>query len=609
MELNRQAILNGTPSKMIKSAYEKTIANYSKVASLEFYNLYSTQDLYTIYNNSRYIFAEPYRGLGFFVHAVTSVQHLDRIMVEYTKLLDYFAEYKDKMEEIQKTEYQNDINYIQEFITDLEPILALKAMLQVDSDNYNNETLNSDCGIVDELYGYLYKVDGVIGREEDDKSEEFEYMLNQMEELLFQIDNLCYLPDIICIFTRRFETSVSLYKYIKDIYVSNPTTLEDYCRDVYISNIIRRLMLSTKMRRHIEYCPHEQLRLKLMEIAYTPDETLMSKLKEKTISSDTVVYAGTQNAVNDIFFGEDLNESLYKDGNEEIKKNIIATESAILSVVSDFMTYDLIIEGAESDINVESGLLQFYNESEGSDYHRYNLKSQVNDIISDKALAIYEDGIDFNHEDNKPKATITNKDKDDAKDDTKDKDKDNSEVDKKSKPVKPKMSLNRKIQEKAIDADIEAKKKGATMKKAKQEVKNTATALGKIPAGIVNSAKNTINVWDNMDDKRRKDYISKPGNRKKIFRVLRIGLTYYVTAITTPLLTISYFIYRSFSKEKDIRIRNELCHELEAEIKICEEKANDANSQGDNKKKYELIRIKDKLEAELVRVRANSSYI
>ena len=190
MELNRQAILNGTPSKMIKSAYEKTIANYSKVASLEFYNLYSTQDLYTIYNNSRYIFAEPYRGLGFFVHAVTSVQHLDRIMVEYTKLLDYFAEYKDKMEEIQKTEYQNDINYIQEFITDLEPILALKAMLQVDSDNYNNETLNSDCGIVDELYGYLYKVDVVIGREEDDKSEEFEYMLNQMEELLFQIDNL-----------------------------------------------------------------------------------------------------------------------------------------------------------------------------------------------------------------------------------------------------------------------------------------------------------------------------------------------------------------------------------------------------------------------------------
>lgn len=602
MELNRQAILNGTPSKMIKSAYEKIMANYSKVASLEYYNLYSAQDLYTIYNNSRYIFAEPYRGLGFFVHAVTSVQHLDRIMIEYTKLLDYFAEYKDQMEEIQKTQYQNDIDYIQEYITDLEPVIALKAMLQVDSDNYNNETINSDCGIVDELYGYLYKLDSFTGRDEDDRSEEFDYVISQMEELLFQIDNLCYLPDIIGIFTRRFETSVSLYKYIKDIYVTNPTSLEDYCRDVYISNVLRRLMVSTKMRRHIEYCYHEQLRLKLMEIAYTPDETLISKLKEKTVSADTVVYAGTQNAVNDIFFGEDLNDSLYKDDNDEIKKNIVATESAILSVISDFMTCDLIIEGAESDINVENGLLQFYNESEGSDYQQYNLKSQVNDIISDKALAIYEDGIDFNHEDNKPKATVTNKSSDE-------KDTEGSKEEKKSKPVKPKMSLNRKIQEKAIDADIEAKKKGATMKKAKQEVKNTATALGKIPAGIVTAAKSTISMWDKMDDDRRKDYISKPGNRKKVFRVLRIGLTYYVTAITTPLLTISYFIYRSFSKEKDIRIRNELCHELEAEIKICEEKANDANSKGDDKKKYELIRIKDKLEAELVRVRANSSYI
>lgn len=600
MELNRQAILNGTPSKMIKSAYEKLRANYSKSGSFEFYNLYKPQDLLTIYNNSRYIFAEPYRGLGFFTHAVTSVQHLDRIMVEYTKLLDYFAENKDQMDEDQKLQYQDSLNYIQEYITDLEPVLALKAMLQVDSDNYDNETLNSDACIVDELYSYLYKLDDMC-RPDDDESEEYDYIISQMDELLFQIDNLCYLPDILNIFTRTFDLSVSLFKYLKGVYTSNPTTLEDYCRDIYVSNIFKRIIASTKMRRHMEYCAHEQLRLKMMEITYTPDETLIAKLKEKTVSSDDVVYAGTQNAVNDIFFGEDLNDSLYKDQNEDIKQNITATESAMLSIVSDFMTYDLITEGAESDINIENGLLQFYNESEGTDYQQFNLKSQVNDIISNKALAIYEDGIDFNHKDNKPSATLKN-------DSVKDND-DSDSADKKSKPVKPKMSLNRKIQEKAIDANIAANKKGATMKKAKQEVRNTATALGKIPAGIINAAKNTIESWDKMDDAKRKEYISKPGNRKKVFRVLRIGLTYYVTAITTPLLTIAYFIYRSFSKEKDIRIRNELCHELEAEIKICEEKANDANSQGDNKKKYELIRIKDKLEAELVRVRANSSYI
>ena len=63
------------------------------------------------------------------------------------------------------------------------------------------------------------------------------------------------------------------------------------------------------------------------------------------------------------------------------------------------------------------------------------------------------------------------------------------------------------------------------------------------------------------------------------------------------------------SKIKDKRIRNELARELENEIHICEEKINDANSAGDNKSKYELMRIKDKLEAEKIRVRVNSNYM
>jgi transcription elongation GreA/GreB family factor len=68
-------------------------------------------------------------------------------------------------------------------------------------------------------------------------------------------------------------------------------------------------------------------------------------------------------------------------------------------------------------------------------------------------------------------------------------------------------------------------------------------------------------------------------------------------------------VCRHFSKVKDRRIRNELQRELETEIRVCEEKINDANANGDQKEKYRLIRIKDQLDAEVIRVKTNSKYV
>ena len=68
-------------------------------------------------------------------------------------------------------------------------------------------------------------------------------------------------------------------------------------------------------------------------------------------------------------------------------------------------------------------------------------------------------------------------------------------------------------------------------------------------------------------------------------------------------------VFRHLSKEKDRRIRNELLSQLDTEIKICEEKINDANSEGSKKQKYQLMRIKAKLERERLRVKTNSRYI
>jgi hypothetical protein len=68
-------------------------------------------------------------------------------------------------------------------------------------------------------------------------------------------------------------------------------------------------------------------------------------------------------------------------------------------------------------------------------------------------------------------------------------------------------------------------------------------------------------------------------------------------------------IARHYSKDKDRRIRNELAHELDTEIKVTEEKISDASANGDHQQKYKLMRIKASLEKEAMRVKTNSKYV
>lgn len=608
MELDRKAIINGTSSKVIRNAYEALMNNFTKSSAFEFYNIYSTCDLSDILDNSRFIFCEPYRGLRYYRNIMETAP-ICRILDEQNKFHQYFEEFKTKMPAEQLENYTEVDNYMKSLVERYESVISLITLLQNDKDTIDNETYEDDCRIITTLYNLLDSLRAIT----DIEDEQYEYIIEKMSFLLLQINNLCFLPDIINIFCWYFELSVSLFRYIKDIYIDEPENLEDYCRDVYIINILKRLMINKEMSYKISCIRHDQLKLRLMEIAYTPEEMLLNKLKEKVISEDEIVYSGTENAVNDLFFGADVDETIKADDNQEMKEKVVAIESAILEITSDFLTYDIMTEDSNQDINSEYSLLGYYNESEGSNYSTFLRKDDVLDILMDKINYLKEEGIDFNDKKNKPSVTIKNKkDDDDEDNDRKDKkinEKEDYPKDKNGKPIKPKMSLNRKIQEKALDADIKAKKKGAKFAKFKQETKNTLKAIGKIPANILNACKKLIIDWDKMDDKRRKDYISKPGNRKKVFKSTRIALTYYVTAITAPLLTIVYFIVRCFSKEKDIRIRNELLHELDTEIKICDEKINDAASAGETKKKYELMRIKEKLEAEYVRVKTNSSYI
>lgn len=177
------------------------------------------------------------------------------------------------------------------------------------------------------------------------------------------------------------------------------------------------------------------------------------------------------------------------------------------------------------------------------------------------------------------------------------------------KPVKPKSDLVTKIQNKALDRAAKDEQKLAKNKEKTQKLKNAANAVSSTPKTIVDDAKKLVADFDKWDDNRRKEFLLKPGYRHKIVKVMKNALIAGSVASANMALIPLLALCKHCSNLKDKRIRNELAKELENEIHICEEKINDANSAEDNKSKYELMRIKDKLEAEKTRVRINSNYL
>lgn len=177
------------------------------------------------------------------------------------------------------------------------------------------------------------------------------------------------------------------------------------------------------------------------------------------------------------------------------------------------------------------------------------------------------------------------------------------------KPVKPKHGIIQKVQNGAMDLHAKTRAGAAGIKRLGTDIKNAGKAVLKIPSNILDNIKGVRDSFDKADDNRRKEYMMKPGFRKKWFRTLRTAATYGLAAQVSAMLIPITWLCGRISKEKNKRIRIELSSELETEIKVCEEKINDANAAGDQRQKYELMRLRDKLELERNRVLSNSKYI
>lgn len=176
-------------------------------------------------------------------------------------------------------------------------------------------------------------------------------------------------------------------------------------------------------------------------------------------------------------------------------------------------------------------------------------------------------------------------------------------------PEKPHEDFATKVQNKALDHDAKRNQKKALKDERNTKLKNAAKASTAGVRSDIKRVEKFTHDFSKWDENRRKKFFLKPGYRHRIFKNFGLAVMYSSAAKAKLTLVPVLALLRHFSKDKDRRLRNELSRELDTEIRICEEKINDANSNGDQAEKYKLMRIKAKLESEKQRVAVNSKFI
>ena len=312
----------------------------------------------------------------------------------------------------------------------------------------------------------------------------------------------------------------------------------------------------------------------------------LQNVTESVVEKSKAIYTTPMSAVNNIFTDIFESES-NREENDEVKSfmdnmRMIALESSLNILVNEYQNTGLDTTSIAEGYSVLS-------ESGKSLSEAYDM------IISEyTSLSTY---------------MSESEDYDDDEEDYDDIiDSDEGKVGKKSSAPKER-NLATKIQNKAMDKEAQYYKKKSIANQKGQDIKNAVRAVGRVPMNIMKSIKEQIHMMDEKDDLRRKKFLAEPGFRKKAFHNLKLAILYGTTATVSLALMPVTLLARHYSKQKDRRVRNELIKEIETEIKITDEKITDASGEGDRQEKYKLMRIKAKLENELLRIRMNSRYI
>lgn len=570
MSIDIERIVNGTPDKRIINAYNTLKNDYTEENAGRYKEVYSNESISSILDNAEIIFSEPYFGTEFFIKLVESDSCVwfTRYEEIYNKISNFYDTYatnmngiqKEKLAKLQDTlhtrilESSNVINYayyIRDNIGDIEKQL-LDAASNEDISDIENIILDNESNIII-LFTYLPYVSNVLHPE----------VLDKIAEHLL----------ISCDINNDFDNDM-WSTYIECVIMANKLSKDKAWLDAFRNNINNR-----------------SLRQLLREFINTDLNEVISNMNVKRVKS-IPHHVSIESAIDDQLLNMEFGDLNYEE-NSVTKKG--------------FEDYTRIaFEKTSEHIGIE---YSYTNNTESTieGYSLFRENCSLDEAYTYISLFTEAEGTDFevDNKDNRDYLASTAKP-------TKSKDNNSGSsrdyVASTAKAPKTKNLANN-IQYKAMDAEAKQMALFGKVAKTGQDVVNAGKAVMALPMNVVKEIKKVGADLDKADDERRKSFMTDPGFRKKSFHNLKMAIM-YGTAIQINLALVPIImIIRHFSKDKDIRIRNELIREIETEIKVCEEKITDASSAGDNKEKYRLIRIKEKLTAELARVKSNSKYV
>lgn len=582
--IDTEKILNSSPKKRLIIGFENLKKNFNESTALEYSELYRDKSLSFILENSRMIFSEPFYGYEFYSDIVTGDTEycaFPKYEVELEKINKFIEEHQDRMDPAQLKMYTDLRDKLVKKMDDCKNTTVVSQRIDDKTEDINDKISTK---VSDALYDYK------MGLKENDNIKCQSAKLRLTDTVGQNGDNetgLTYAPYINKVVKDSPVTRTVVTK------VAGPKELADEETErVKESVLVSKLYADKAYQEAVATIPTKLDKIVFTGFAKESASEQVDEFITERVSSVETFYSTPASAVNSLF-DDDFDSIMYKEEYDEFRnknygkrltvfeyvRDLISTEYQYCNNVSDpIQGYDFFKEGT----TIEEAFAIINQKCE-----------ETEAMLTEKSIISDEDISDDDIEDMGREVYGDNG---------------NGDSSKKPEAPKPKNTANA-VQFKAMDAEVKQGKVRAAAKQKGQEVRNAVKAVTKLPANIMDDIKAQIAKIDKADDDRRMKYMSEPGFRKKAIRNMRLSLLYGGAAKAKLSLVPVVMVCRHFSKQKDVRIRNQLVKDLETEIKICEEKINDASSNGDNQEKYKLMRIKSSLESEKVRVRVNSKYV
>lgn len=653
MQLDMERIKNGTFKKRLMNAYTEMVkaGSVDEDKASEYKSIYESETIENILDESDMIYREPIMGRKFYESVLTeSVIPLHKIPYEVEKFESFVESNKDKMGEEQKSLYESTLSNIKRFM-----------------ESRQNEIHLANMNLTSEREAMVNEFCEAVNKNDSEKIDEFfkeacledvisygYYSLtkeNASSLAKFLRSKLSYQPEM--------ENNSELYRDIVRSNIYSSYILEDAAvqEDIKRCNHMPLTVITTESSNEnyqnvISDIFTESVDTVDNDLITETGEDLMNRMfqddkfyRENTerFSIARISNAIKSNALFETFMDLAYNEDLTTKTGKTTSKLI--REFSGTDTLSDIRSF---LEGKVSEY--ESQIMNYFKESsdeEDSSFFEYTRRGEATPVIRDNVGTLREGPVgEKDKKDKESKKSNQNQhdtndedeDDDEEEEDEEDIDEfrddlDEDSTDKKSnqpvnnKPTnqkpevpqkpnipktdKPNPGLTKKIQNGAMDTEMKMQQAKGKMDEKMTAVKNAAKAVITIPSNIVNGIQTKIKEWNEWDENKKKERILDSGYRSTIFKTLKTAITYGAVWEINKVWVIWLYIFRHtpIYKDRNSRIKNELLVELDTEIQVTEEKIQDASSNGDQKQKYQLMRLKKKLEAEKVRVVTNSKRI